>query len=457
MLLLCVYSVCSLISVLVPMSNKHDYQQKFDRIVGQTLFSALTPKAQSFVRNQACHYRFTQQELRRITEYANDLKMWGEQQIKEMWPSIKQQPKDIRQQKKQLMRLIDQHHEQLRRQSNSYPAGSVPRQLPLKVEVSVTRKERLGLGFCPVASPKTRCCNLLTLDAVDNCGYGCSYCSIQSFFTGNEVAFDSHFGEKLKQIPIDPERIYHIGTGQSSDSLMWGNSNGVLDAIIEFAGDHPNVILELKTKSANISHLLKSELPPNLVCSWSLNPQTIIDNEEHGSASLQKRLDAARQMAAKGVVVGFHFHPMIHYQQWREDYAEIFKQIQELFAAEQVAMVSLGTLTFIKPVIKKIRQQGFHSQILKMPMVEADGKLSYPDEIKLEMFSHAWQCFSEEWREQVFFYLCMENQRLWEPVFGYSYASNDEFEQEMKSSYLQKIAFCKNSHGDSHNLQHHQG
>jgi spore photoproduct lyase len=421
------------------MSNKHHYQQKFERIAGQTLFPLLEETTQSFVRTQACRYRFTLQELRQIAEYANDLKMWGGEQIEDMWPPVTHNSQDVRQQKKLLMKHIGQDWQQQRQQPNRYPDRKERRQLPVKVQVSVARKEQLGLGFCPVASPKTRCCNLLTLDAVDNCGYGCSYCSIQSFFTGHEVTFDSHFGEKLKRIPIDPGRIYHIGTGQSSDSLMWGNSNGVLDAIIEFAGDHPNVILELKTKSANISHLLKSELPPNLICSWSVNPQTIIDNEEHGSASLQKRLDAARQLAAKGVVIGFHFHPMIHYQQWREEYAVIFQQIQHSFRPQQVAMISLGSLTFIKPVIRKIRQQGSDSQILKMPMVEADGKLSYPDDIKLEMFSHAWKSFSSEWQEQVFFYLCMENQRLWEPVFGQSYASNDEFEQAMKSSYMQKI------------------
>ncbi|MEN8214026.1 MAG: spore photoproduct lyase family protein [Pseudomonadota bacterium] len=430
------------------MSDKDLYLQKFERIAPQTLYSGLNPATQSFVRDQACRYRFTLQELRLVTEFANDLQMWDGEQIDELWPSLTSLQDNARQRKKALFRRLDRQREQLLQQPNHYPAVKERLQLPLKAEVSVTRKEQLGLGFCPVASPKTRCCNLLTLDAVDNCGYGCSYCSIQTFFTGNAVSFDSHFGEKLKQLPIDPERIYHIGTGQSSDSLMWGNSNGVLDALLEFCHEHPNVILELKTKSANISHLLKSELPPNLICTWSLNPQRIIDNEEHGAASLQKRLEAARRMADKGAVIGFHFHPMIHYRQWREEYAAIFRQIQHDFMPQQVAMISLGTLTFIKPVIKKIRQQGFSSQILKMPLVEADGKLSYPENIKLEMFSHAYRSFPPAWREQVFFYLCMENQRLWKPVFGREYTSNDAFEQAMKSSYLRKIEVCKNKHCD---------
>ena len=40
-----------------------------------------------------------------------------------------------------------------------------------------------------------------------------------------------------------------------------------LDAVLQFAADHPNVILELKTKSANVSHLLRSDVPPNIIVS----------------------------------------------------------------------------------------------------------------------------------------------------------------------------------------------
>jgi spore photoproduct lyase len=279
----------------------------------------------------------------------------------------------------------------------------------------------------------------MTLDAVENCGFDCSYCSIQSFYHGDEVRFDSRFAEKLAQLEIDPERIYHIGTGQSSDSLMWGNQGGVLDALLDFAHRHPNVILELKSKSKHVSHLLKVDLPPNLLCTWSLNTPTLIAHEERLTATLEDRLKAARHVADRGVLVGFHFHPMIHYADWREDYAAVFRQLTKQFSAEEVVMVSLGTLTYIKPVIKQLRSRsGFRSKILQMPMVESDGKLSYPQSIKEEMFRFAYQSLAA-WHEDVFFYLCMENQHLWQPVFGYDYASNQAFEEAMKLAYLKKI------------------
>jgi spore photoproduct lyase len=160
------------------------------------------------------------------------------------------------------------------------------RPLTQKPILRTQQQPALGLGRCPVASERTRCCNLLTLDAVEKCGFDCSYCSIQSFYHGNEVVFDSGFADKLAKLKLDPDTIYHIGTGQSSDSLMWGNHQGVLEALCVFAENNPNVILELKTKSKNIGWLLKNPVPRNVICTWSLNPQTIIDHEEHLSASL---------------------------------------------------------------------------------------------------------------------------------------------------------------------------
>jgi spore photoproduct lyase len=416
---------------------KTDYSEKFATITEKTLFDKLQHEGQKFVRQLAFDHRFTLQELRQVCEIARDLEMWGEESLARCRDATVKKPPTTGS-KKTLLNQLQQHRNSLRNEPNRYQTNGDGGGIAIKSQINTRSKSKLGLGFCPVASDKTRCCNLLTLDAVDNCGYHCSYCSIQSFFGGHQVYFDPGFADKLAQLQIDPSRNYHIGTGQSSDSLMWGNSHGVLDALVDFARNNPNVILELKTKSANVAHLLDLAPPANLICTWSLNPQCIIDSEEQGSASLEKRLNAALSMQRKGHLVGFHFHPMIHFAGWEQAYTEISDRLQRQFDPDSVAMISIGTLTYTKPVIRKIRERGGESQILKMPLVEADGKLSYPDEIKTALFSTLYRSFSTEWKK-VFFYLCMENQRFWKPVFGYEYASNDQFEQAMKNAYMNKI------------------
>lgn len=421
------------------MSDINTYTEKFPRIAAQTPFGQLPEEQRDFLHQKALDYRFSQQELRLISEIAIDLNMWGEASITVAWPPAPPGRLPFKVRKKAVVDALQSHWETLRSTLKQYSvAADSVNTGHYRIRSGERTREHLGLGYCPVASERTRCCNLLTLDAVENCGFGCNYCSIQSFYHDDEIHFDKRFAEKLNALELDPERIYHIGTGQSSDSLMWGNRYGVLDALMAFARRNPNVILELKTKSKNAAWLLKNPVPPNVICTWSLNPPVIIENEEPLTASLDDRLAAARRVAERGILVGFHFHPMVHYAGWKLAYSELFERVVDEFVPAEVALVSLGTLTFTKPVIQQIRSSGLKTRILQMPLTDSDGKLSYPDEIKLEMFSHAYRSLAP-WHGQVFFYLCMENQRLWQPVFGFDYPSNHAFEAAMKASYVQKI------------------
>ncbi|WP_442764816.1 hypothetical protein [Sulfurospirillum cavolei] len=98
----------------------------------------------------------------------------------------------------------------------------------------------------------------------------------------------------------------------------------------------------------------------------------------------------------------------------------------------------MGTLAFIKPVLKKIRLRAQKSKILQMPLVDASGKYSYPLALKEQMFSTLYQAF-QPWHNDVFFYLCMEDESLWQKVFGHEYANNEAFEEAMLKAYAQKI------------------
>ena len=103
-----------------------------------------------------------------------------------------------------------------------------------------------------------------------------------------------------------------------------------------------------------------------------------------------------------------------------------------------VAMVSLGTLTFTRGVMKTIRRRPLTSKILQMPMEEIAGKYSYPLETKTELFRTVYEGLAD-WHRQVFFYLCMEAHSLWRPVFGYEYESNAALEEAMKTAYMDKV------------------
>ncbi|MCD6173996.1 MAG: hypothetical protein J7J96_09480 [Sulfurimonas sp.] len=409
----------------------NSYTDKFNNSILNTFFTKLPHAEQEFIRTKSLELKFSHQELKQIIDIARDLGMWDEKNIIEIFPDHNQ--------KKVVFTRLRKAYEDIRDKPNSYEnfeLKNIPTEQKFKFKTEA--KDGFGLGLCPVASEKTRCCNLLTLDAVESCGFDCSYCSIQSFYTQNTITFDSGFKEKLLKLELDKNKTYHIGTGQSSDSLMFGNREGILDALFEFARTNPNVILEFKTKSDNIKYFLENDIPKNILCTWSLNTTTIIDNEEHLTASLEKRINAARKLADKGVKVGFHFHPIVEYENYLDEYQEIYKKLILEFDSNEVALVSFGTLTFIKPVIKQLREREFRTKITQIPHTNASGKTSYPHTTKVEMFKHAYESF-KPWHKDVFFYLCMEEHEMWAESFGYNYSTNNDFEKAMLSAYAKKI------------------
>ena len=383
-------------------------------------------------------YPFSFQDLRQLSIIATDLYMWNESGVRDCIEEFENvQNKDLS--KKEVIAHVKNYWEGLRGAKIKYEPvnkNEVERPKPRKVQLSDQENEVFGM--CPVASEKTVCCNLMTIDAVQGCSLGCSYCSIQTFYSDGKVSVDKNLAEKLANIPLDPSKNYHIGSGQSSDSLVIGNKEGVLDAQLEFARENPNIILEFKTKSNNISHLLKTDLPDNVFVCWSLNPQLFIDHEEHGTASLNQRLQAAKDLSRKGVLVGFHFHPIVYYEGYEDDYKNIVKKVMSMFQPSEVAMISMGTLTFIKPAINKLRSTGLKSKVLQIPMADAVGKSSYTKKIKKEIFSTVYDQF-QPWHKDVFLYLCMEESSVWESVFGSYYKDNVEFETALFDSVTTKM------------------
>ena len=114
-----------------------------------------------------------------------DFKMWDEQELKKVWIDEDS--------KKKTLNNIKQIHQTLKEKPNSYKNFQKHIYTTQKYNFIDSSKESISLGSCPVASKNTRCCNLLTLDVIEGCGFDCSYCSIQSFYNQNKVGIDLNF------------------------------------------------------------------------------------------------------------------------------------------------------------------------------------------------------------------------------------------------------------------------
>ncbi len=404
------------------------------------LFTTLSQSEQTYLKTLHTKYSFSFQEQRQVIEAASDLLQWKMGPIGRWFDEEAVSDMQGRKRTKALVTNLLKRITEERRHPTDYSDFFPSERLPDKYQSVIVHTEKImGRCPCPVEGEKTRCCNLKTLDAVEQCAFGCSYCSIQSFYNKSEIQVVGNLQERLEKITLEDD-TWHIGTGQSSDSLLWGDDYGTLSALSTLARRYPDTIIELKTKSHR-TDWIDMGLPSNIVATWSLNAPTIIEKEEHLTATLEQRLTAAREAADRGIPIGFHLHPMVWFKGWQEEYKHVIEQVTATFRQEELVMFSLGTLTFTKAVLRTLRSQGRESRILNMELTGAAGKYSYPLATKQELFSHAYSCFPQEWKEGgPFFYLCMEDPSLWEPTFGYSYPNDKSFEAAMKDSYQKRVA-----------------
>ena len=141
-----------------------------------SLYELLDTASQVCIDEIVSRYRCTVQESRELCEAARDLSMWGENGIAVWWESeelrVSLQP-NSRERKKRLIAGLRDHLKQFLRQPTRYDRPSEsPKRDPIQFDE--TAPETSVFGECPVRSERTLCCNLKTIDAVQNCSFGCS-------------------------------------------------------------------------------------------------------------------------------------------------------------------------------------------------------------------------------------------------------------------------------------------
>ena len=270
---------------------------------------------------------------------------------------------------------------------------------------------------CPCTS-NVLPCGYSLLNLGFGCPFECSYCFLQGYqnvpgmiIPANLEKFFEEFSPPKKTGSVFP--YARIGTGEFTDSLVFDDLTGYSTKLIEFFSRFPEVIFEFKTKSSNIKNLLSARPQKNIVISWSLNPQSVIDKHELLTASLEERISSAKQCAESGFGVGFHFDPIFYFKGWEKEYFKVIEMIFSAVSPEKVYWISLGTLRMPKELKKSIENRFPDADFLNGELLLGrDGKLRYPQGIRQEIYRK----MSDKIRghsSKTIVYLCMEPADVW--------------------------------------------
>ncbi|MDO8602908.1 MAG: radical SAM protein [Candidatus Omnitrophota bacterium] len=248
------------------------------------------------------------------------------------------------------------------------------------------------------------------------CVFDCTYCYLQEYNNAPGLIFPANINKFFERFRRYKKLKMRIGTGEFSDSLMLDHITEYSVDIIEFFNKHEDVTFEFKTKSANIYNILKSRHSGNIVVSWSLNPQGIIDKNEFFTASLSERLDSAEKCAQAGYKVGFHFDPVIYFNGWEKEYQSVIDLLFNKINPKDIAWISMGTFR-LKPELKPLIENRFpDNKILDEELLAGyDNKLRYPYGLRYTIYKSLLNSF-KKYSKKLPIYLCMEEISIWQDL-----------------------------------------
>jgi spore photoproduct lyase len=279
------------------------------------------------------------------------------------------------------------------------------------------------LKKCP-GTKNYLCCGYQILYPSQQCSLDCTYCILQSYFNNPLITFFVNTADLLEELARkldqNKKRLWRIGTGEFTDSLAFETITGLGTQLIPFFQTKPNAILELKTKTADITPLLRFYPHGKVVLAWSLNARSITEMEEHGAAALEERLDAARRCALNGYKLAFHFDPLFYFSGWKAAYKETVCRLFEYIRPEHIAWISLGCFRFMPPLKAIIGERFPKSNLPYNEFIPGlDGKMRYPKPIRIAIYREMHTLIKSH-NSNVFIYLCMESAEVWQKAFGYT-------------------------------------
>jgi spore photoproduct lyase len=293
-----------------------------------------------------------------------------------------------------------------------------------KKRFQIIPKKGEAMGRCATFNRKYLCCSVQVLKSIYNCPFECSYCFLQNYLNDGVTKavgdIDAIMEEVKEKTGKQSWRLFRIGTWELGDSLaLEGETGQAAKLILEFSR-LKNAVLELKTKSGCMDSILPLPHNGRTIVSWSLNTDSVITTEEHGTSSYEERLQAMHKTARAGYLVGVHFDPMVFHRGWEKGYKKLVTDVFRTVPPDRVAWISIGSLRFNPEMKKKIENNYPDSMLTCAEMVLGDdAKVRYVKPLRVRMYKLLYDTLRKQVLRENLIYLCMERWDVWNRVFGY--------------------------------------
>ena len=207
----------------------------------------------------------------------------------------------------------------------------------------------------PIKSTSVVCPHFIELKWAYGCPFDCAWCYLKGTFRFHPTKTKPVFKD-LKKIELhtrtfleEIEKPEILNTGEIADSLMGEALSCPFSKFIipMFENQNKHKVLFV-TKSDNIKHLLEIIPHNQAIISFSLNADEVAKRWENGAPSVDRRIEAGRELSKAGYEVRVRIDPMVPVPDWKIHYTSLIEQI---FASFIPSRITLGSLRGLQTTI----------------------------------------------------------------------------------------------------------
>ena len=227
-----------------------------------------------------------------------------------------------------------------------------------------------------------------------NCLYNCSYCFLQGMYSSaNIVVFvneidmqDAVKNEIVKR--VHKEQPLMLSISYNTDLMAFENILPITKNWIQFAK------LEIRTKSGLYHSIKDIESSDQIVLAWTLSPDKVVRKYELNTPPLSKRISAIKLALKDGWKVRLCFDPILYYNNWENDYLELFNKVKSSLNLDQVLDITVGTFRMSNDYFNRIRKSKPNSGLFYQNYKNENGIVSIDSKKKNSIFKLVSDNFS---------------------------------------------------------------
>jgi spore photoproduct lyase len=201
-----------------------------------------------------------------------------------------------------------------------------------KKTLVVTTKKSMNFDVCKPSAD-------FEFSLATNCPGNCEYCYLQTTqgykpYLRTYVNLEDIFHSIKQHIEKNDHQLTTFEVASAGDPLAIEHITGSLAKTIEFFGSLENGKLRVVTKFSSVDSLLNLKHNGHTRFRVSINSRYVIKNFEHNTASFEERIEAASKIADAGYPIGFIVAPIMLYENWKEEYRELFDRLEQQVTIE---------------------------------------------------------------------------------------------------------------------------